>query len=385
MVPEEKMTTSYTVNDLFCGCGGIGLGFKQAGYITTGAWDIDKYAVMSYKENVDDIATQADITKMTYKDLPKADVWTFGFPCQDLSVAGTQEGLFRGKRSGLFFEVMRLLDETRGYAPENLPAVIMAENVKGLKKYLSVLEEEYIKRGYKYYCTLYNSKYWYVPQNRERYFIIGVRDDIKKEFVFPTEQHDFVPALSTMLEKEVDEKYYIADDKAQAVIEQVYKNYSPTLRSRQGQKVIQAIDHSIDVIGRLNMKSNDCNRRVYNPTGISPTLTTSQGGNTQPKIIDYTKYRVRKLTPTEYGRLQGFPMDTWKQVVSDNQAYKQFGNAVTVTIAKALAAAIKGTISHKVRRGHASKEKNVEWTAVARADSQKGRRNMMRYILYILR
>jgi DNA (cytosine-5)-methyltransferase 1 len=102
----------FTVNDFFCGCGGLGLGFIQAGFKIQKAWDFDKYAVQSYRENVGDHVIQADITKMTYQDVPGANVWAFGFPCQDLSLAGKQAGLFEGKRSGLFFEIMRLLDET---------------------------------------------------------------------------------------------------------------------------------------------------------------------------------------------------------------------------------------------------------------------------------
>lgn len=133
----------YTLNDFFCGCGGIGVGFKDAGFNIVGAWDFDKFAVQTYKENVGDHVVQADISKMTIDDVPKADVWAFGFPCQDLSVAGKQEGIViecrtcgehwkvdyetytsenpcprcgstehkAANRSGLFFEIMRLLDE----------------------------------------------------------------------------------------------------------------------------------------------------------------------------------------------------------------------------------------------------------------------------------
>lgn len=96
----------------------------------------------------------------------------------------------------------------------------MAENVKALRPYLPILEAEYAKRGYRTYYTMYNSKFWGVPQNRERYFVVGVRDDLKGDFIFPDEQHEDVPKLSSILEKEVDEKYYISDDKAKVIIEQ---------------------------------------------------------------------------------------------------------------------------------------------------------------------
>lgn len=514
-----------TVNDLFCGCGGLGLGFQQAGFTINGAWDFDKYAVQSYAANVGDHVKQADITQMTYKDIPKSDVWTFGFPCQDLSVAGKQAGLIEGKRSGLFFEVMRLLSEMRERESRRLPAIILAENVKALRKYLPVLEEEYAKQGYVMYYQLYNSKYWGVPQNRERYFVVGVREDLDKGyFPFPEQQTDFVPKLSTILETNVAEKYYISDEKARAIIDQALKRLEklgnvhatitpdridkrqngrrakddeeemftltaqdlhgvileedlqnivvndrgftskpaqvsevcPTLRAEnhgnhpkviekvaeqlqsvftdkdgvayccdanyhkgtspgdigkgrrthivevvnerpkvlehieateegriagwvhredrifayQGDKkrstvqeqiylkpesaiadacntahVQKIIEPQIGVVGMLDIPSHDHSRRVHDPEGLSPTVTAVSGGTHHIKIFDYSRYRVRKLTPTEYGRLQGFPMDTWVQVVSDSQAYKQFGNAVTVTLSNALAIEIKKFLS----------------------------------------
>ena len=244
----------YTLNDFFCGCGGIGLGFKQAGFAFSGSWDFDKYAVASYGANVDPNVIQADITEMTIDDVPYADVWAFGFPCQDLSVAGKQKGIVlecwecgetwdvtydtytsenpcprcgctkhkAASRSGLFFEVMRLLDEAteRERESQKLPLILLAENVKALRPYLPIMEAEYAKRGYRMYYTMYNSKYWNVPQNRERYFVIGVRNDLPGDFIFPTEQHDYVPKLSSILDTDVDEKYYIADDKAAVIIQQ---------------------------------------------------------------------------------------------------------------------------------------------------------------------
>lgn len=98
----------------------------------------------------------------------------------------------------------------------------------------------------------------------------------------------------------------------------------------------------IEVIGMLESSGHDHSRRVHDPDGISPTATAVAGGTHHIKIFDHTKYRVRKLTPTEYGRLQAFPMDNWKQVVSNSQAYKQFGNAVTVTLAEGIGKSIIG-------------------------------------------
>ena len=117
---------------------------------------------------------------------------------------------------------MRLLDETRENVPRNYPSFLLAENVKGLKHYIPTLTEQLESRGYEVYIQLYNSKYWNVPQNRERYFIVAIRKDLGA-CSFPEEQHEYVPKLSSALEKEVDEKYYIPDDKAQTIIKQALK------------------------------------------------------------------------------------------------------------------------------------------------------------------
>lgn len=97
----------------------------------------------------------------------------------------------------------------------------------------------------------------------------------------------------------------------------------------------------IQLLGLLDIAGHDIIRRVHDPEGISPTVNCcGGGGDLQVKIFDYSRFRVRKLTPTEYGRLQGFPMNTWRQVVSNSQAYKQFGNAVTVPLAEAIGKSI---------------------------------------------
>lgn len=97
------------------------------------------------------------------------------------------------------------------------------------------------------------------------------------------------------------------------------------------------MDRQLKLCGKLEQPGFDHGKRVYDTDGISPTVTAVSGGTHHIKIFDPKKFRVRKLTPTEYGRLQAFPMDKWEQVVSNSQAYKQFGNAVTVSIVRAIA------------------------------------------------
>lgn len=347
----------YKVNDFFCGAGGMGLGFKQAGFEIAGAWDFDKYAVENYKANVGDHVQQAEITQMVGADIPDADVWAFGFPCTDISIAGEKAGMIKGEtRSGLFYEVMRLLGEVG-----NRPKILLAENVKALRPLLPVLEEEYKKAGYRMYSTLLNSKYWGVPQNRERYFVVGVCTDIAAEFEFPKQQTEYVPKLKDILEGSVDEKYYIADHLVKRVLQEAEKRLD------------------IKIAGRITRYKNDQMNRVYDTDGIAPTALVVSGGGREHKILEeaqslfttqqnevayacvssYYKgispsdvgnakrthivednpFRVRKLTPREYARLQGFP-DDFKQVVSNTQFYKQMGNAVTISVANAIATEI---------------------------------------------
>ncbi len=246
-------TRKLKVNDFFCGCGGMGLAFLAAGFEIAGAWDYDRHAIRSYRENVGNHAKEADIKELSYTDIPQADVWAFGFPCQDLSVAGRQKGFVlqcgecggesevspgryaeggtscpycgsqnmkAASRSGMFFEIMRLLDEMLMHRPMMAPAVIIAENVKGLRPYLPVLQEEYKKRGYTAHIEKFNSKWWGVAQSRDRYAVVGTRDGMGYEFVFPKEQHEHIPRLSGFLDEDVDEKYFIADEKAGKIIRQ---------------------------------------------------------------------------------------------------------------------------------------------------------------------
>lgn len=121
------------------------------------------------------------------------------------------------------------------------------------------------------------------------------------------------------------------------------------------------------MVGMLDIKGQDQCRRVYSTDGIAPTLTTSGGGQREVKIFDTKRLRVRKLTPKEYGILQAFPMDDWKQVVSDSQAYKQFGNAVTTTVFTAIAE----EIAKSIYAAEESEEQNMEAEAKVAAGREE--------------
>lgn len=303
---------TFTTNDFFCGLGGMGLGFKQAGFKIEGAWDWNKFAVQSYQANIGSHAKVADIREMGYWDVPFADVWTFGFPCQDLSIANPDGEGLEGARSGLFFEVMRLLEETESGDKRRLPKVIMAENVKGLRPYLPVLEKEYAKRGYKMLYTTLDSQDYSVPQHRERYFVVGIRQDLDHTlFTFPNQKRiGYGIRISDILQPEEDiaPKYYLSD-KAIAYMD----------RERKGKP-------------RWEFHKNE----VY---GIAATLTANMWKGVPYGVIQGLP-KPRRFTPRECARLQGFP-DSYHLVISNTQLYLGFGNGVTVPVAKALAQEIK--------------------------------------------
>lgn len=162
--------------DFFSGIGGFHSGLERAGMECIGWCEFDKFAQASYRAMYEttDLWFGNDVTKVKGCELPKADLWTFGFPCQDVSIAGKQKGMKEGTRSGLFYEIMRLLDECK----ENKPKWLVCENVKNLLSidggtgFLNVIGEM-AERGYSVEWKVYNSKDYGVPQNRERVYIVG--------------------------------------------------------------------------------------------------------------------------------------------------------------------------------------------------------------------
>ena len=178
--------------------------------------EIDKYATKSYCaiHGVDESMNLGDITKVDENSLPKdIDLITYGFPCQDISLAGKQKGLFNNDgtqtRSGLFFEALRIIEATK-------PKIAIAENVKNLtgkkfKEQFELVLKSLEEAGYSNYWKVLNAKDYGIPQNRERVFIISIRKDIDKGYEFP-EPFPLQLRLKDMLEDKVDEKYYLSDE-----------------------------------------------------------------------------------------------------------------------------------------------------------------------------
>ena len=246
--------------------------------------EIDKYAAKSYCaiHSVDESKNLGDITKVDETKLPKdIDLLTYGFPCQDISLAGKQQGLFNEDgtqtRSGLFFDALRIIEATK-------PKIAIAENVKNLtsKKFAEqfrIVLDSLEEAGYNNYWKVLNAKDFGVPQNRERVFIVSIRKDIDHGlFQFP-EPFSLEKRLKDVLEDEVDEKYYLSDKAIQDDVKVSIKDRKP--------QIIQ--------VGQMYPNSgNPQAGRIYDDEGISPTMDTCSGGNRMPKVL------VREATKQGY-------------------------------------------------------------------------------------
>ena len=358
--------------------------------------EIDKYASKSYAaiHGVPETMNIGDITKVDEKALPKdIDLITYGFPCQDISLAGKQKGLFNADgtqtRSGLFFEALRIIEETQ-------PRVAIAENVKNLtsKKFavqFKIVLDSLKAAGYNNYWQVLNAKDYGIPQNRERVFIVSIRKDIDTgNFKFP----DAFPLelrLKDMLDDVVDESFYLSEEQVerlsgnsftQANLRLQKKEYCDTLLARdyKDPKCVQVAQ-----MYGTEREPNPQAGRIYDDEGISPTLDTCSGGNRMPKVLvrEATKAgyaeanegdsinlehpnsktrrervghqcaqtlttscnqavvvkQVRKLIPKECFRLMGFEDSDFakaEEVNSNTQLYKQAGNSIVVPVVQGI-------------------------------------------------
>jgi len=255
--------------------------------------EIDKYAIQSYEAIHGKVNNLGDIRAI--KALPDADLWTYSFPCQDISVAGKGAGIKEGTRSGLLFEVERLLN----VASENgtLPQYLLLENVKNLvskkfkadfDRWLSFLSS----LGYTNYWQILNAKDYGIPQNRERVFCVSIRGE-HTSFVFP-EKQELKLRLRDMIDAVVDEKYYLKESTIRSIVNSTFNSRRDSIktgdqvantllaRDWKGPQCVQVGE----VVGEKWDKMHDISRRVYEPDGISPTVHCQQGGNTELKIAE---------------------------------------------------------------------------------------------------
>ena len=255
--------------------------------------EIDKYAIQSYEAMHGKANNLGDIRKI--EELPNADLWTYSFPCQDISVAGKGAGIKEGTRSGLLFEVERLLRVASEKG--TLPKYLLLENVKNLvskkfkadfDKWLDFLAE----LGYTNYWKVLNAKDYGIPQNRERVFCVSIRGE-HKPFVFPKPK-ELTIRLRDMIDETVDERFYLKESTIRSILRSTFNSRRDSIRPGDGlANTLLARDwrgpqcvQVGEVVGGKWDKMHDISKRVYEPDGIAPTVHCQQGGNTELKIAE---------------------------------------------------------------------------------------------------
>lgn len=255
--------------------------------------EIDKYAIQSYEAMHGKANNLGDIRKIG--ELPDADLWTYSFPCQDISVAGKGAGIKEGTRSGLLFEVERLLCVASEKG--TLPKYLLLENVKNLvskkfkadfDKWLDFLSE----LGYTNYWKVLNAKDYGIPQNRERVFCVSIRGE-HKSFVFPKPK-ELTIRLRDMIDETVDERFYLKESTIRSILRSTFNSRRDSIRPGDGlANTLLARDwrgpqcvQVGEVVGEKWDKMHDISKRVYEPNGIAPTVHCQQGGNTELKIAE---------------------------------------------------------------------------------------------------
>lgn len=361
----------FTVSSLFAGVGGIDKGFEQAGFKIIWANEIDKYACITYRTNFSHELVEGDIRNLSGNDMPDTDVLTAGWPCVAFSVAGNRHGMnyqchvcnhkhlvrydeyINGtvcpecggyteaidSRGTLFFDIIRFIRAKK-------PKAIFLENVKNLKGHdqgntFKVIQQMLKESGYYFDSRILNTMdYGNIPQNRERIFIVGFREkEVLDKFVWPNR----IPLTKTIddildrYEKQDDKYYYTPNS-------QYYSMLKETMTRR-------------DTVYQL--------RRVYvreNQKNVCPTLTANMGtgGHNVPLIID--DWGIRKLTPMETFKFQGFPLDedyVLPKRMANSHLYKQAGNSVSVPVIKRIARNILTALHLTYQHDNFLKKKNV--------------------------
>jgi DNA (cytosine-5)-methyltransferase 1 len=319
---EKNFKPNRRTIDLFAGIGGLRLGFEKAGFNTVFSNDSDKRCKATYDLNFNSSKLVVeDIRYLEVEKLPEFDFLLAGFPCQAFSIAGNREGFNDKKgRGNLFFEIVRFLQKRK-------PEGFLLENVKNLKahdngKTYKIIIDTLHNLGYKTKDAVLNSmEFGNVPQNRERIYIAGFKNqEVWDAFQFPNSL-PLAIKVEDLLEEDVPEKYFY--------------NEKP---------LFEKIKSRIVDSGKVYQW-----RRKYvreNKSGVCPTLTANMGMGGHNVPIVKVDGGIRKLTPMECARIQGFPMNfklpSW---IPDSALYKQIGNSVTVTVVEAIAKKIAAALA----------------------------------------
>lgn len=301
------------VVSLFSGIGGLDKGFVNQGFNVIWANDFDKYAVETYKANYDNEIVLGDINTIDLNTIPDFDVLIGGFPCQPFSMMGEKKG-FDDARGTLFFRIAEIVKSKILLGKK--PKVIVLENVRTLKTHdqgrtfaviKSILEEDL---GFQVFYKILNSSDYGVPQTRNRTYIVCFSNPEAK-FTFP-QKKELNLTLQDLLQHNVNSKYFLSE------------RILPTILSNGTGGYIAKSEIDLKIARPL------CATMAKMHRACQDNYVTQNG-------------KVRRLTPRECARLQGF-VDDFVIPVSDSQAYKQFGNAVTVNVSEAVASEVKYTL-----------------------------------------
>jgi len=312
-----KKFSEYTFIDLFAGIGGIRRGFESYAGECVFSSEWDKFSQQTYVANYKETPA-GDITQIPENEIPTHDIILAGFPCQAFSNAGLKQG-FEDTRGTLFFDVARIIAHHK-------PQVVFLENVKGLLSHkkgqtFATIKKTLESLGYKIFHKVLSAKDFGVPQNRQRIYIVAFLNHAI-DFNFPEPPKPDV-CVGDILEEKVDEKYTLSD-----------KLWAGHQRRKEMHK----------------SKGNGFGYSMFDKKSpYTSTISARYYKDGSEILIEQKEGNPRKITPREAARLQGYP-DSFIIPVSDTQAYKQFGNSVSVPVIKAIAKEISRSINKSLNQ-----------------------------------
>ncbi len=358
---EDMEKSKFKFIDLFAGIGGFHIAMHENGGECVFASELDKFARITYEENFKDISPEIfkngnfnqDITdpNLDYNNIPDFDVLCAGFPCQPFSHAGLKKG-FNDTRGTLFFNIQEIVKSKILANKEDpsikIPKVLLLENVKGFRNHDKGNTYNTIKRvlndmDFEVNSIVLNSKNFGVPQNRERLFIVAWhRKQINvDEFRFPL-------GLDNDKELIFDKKSLVDNLRPTKVSHILLKNNELTKLEKEANKSYTISEKLWNGHKRRKLahakKGNGFGYSLFNEDSVyTSTISARYYKDGSEILIEQNRdNQPRKLHPIEAARLQGYPIDDWYEIpVSDNQAYKQFGNSVSVPVVVAIANEIK--------------------------------------------
>ncbi len=306
--------------DLFAGIGGFHQAMNTFNAECLFASEWDKEAAKTYFDNYG-IKPNGDITKIKEVNIPKHDMLCGGFPCQAFSISGKQKG-FEDSRGTLFFDVARIVKYHK-------PKVLLLENVRNFEKHdngktLKTVVKTLRKLNYNVYYKSLNASHYGLPQNRERIFIVCFRQDLLiSNFEFPSPTNKKISLLDVLEDSPKNAKII---DRPDTIFTKTFKPQINLFGE------IDLPNRPIQ-IGYVNKGGQG--ERIYSPYGHAITLSAYGGGAGAKTGLYYINEKIRKLSPRECARVQGFP-DTFKVNSLLTQSYKQFGNSVAVNVLRAI-------------------------------------------------